>query len=437
MCREGGNLLKTFRIYAVLFFFITGAGLALAQIWTTYIPDNSGLAGGDVRAICVDQSGAIWFGTDNGLSRFDGVSWTSYTTADSLAHNSVNAIVFEMTDYGPEILVATEGGVSVISVDPDAITLATPYRTGNTGLVSDTVLSAAVDTSHVKWFGTTGGISTFNGRNWETFTSADLLSHDIITSISHSPEDNMIFYGTAGNGAGRFDGISEATPWHTRWTKIASDTVNVVYIDSGGFQWFGTDKGLSHHFGSKMNENWTTYTTEDGLADDIVRAIAEGPGGIMWIGTDNGVSSFDGASWNTYTAADGLTGNVVRAIAADTDGTLWFGTNNGVSHFDPRPVAVETDQQRTFSINCVYPNPFNIQTTIVFTNPLAGTVTLEVYNLTGQKVRELVGGYCEPGLHTVVWNGLDRSEMSVSSGLYLVRLSAGVNSAVGRMMLVK
>ncbi len=429
--------MKKIRFFISAILLVLCASFSMAQKWTNYTKDNSGLASNEVRAIIIDKSGAKWFGTDNGLSRFDGISWTTYTSDDGLAHNSVNSIAFEETSSWPEIWVATDGGVSVISVEPDAITFATPYRKANTGLVSDKVFTAAVDTSYLKWFGTDSGISTFDGTDWESFTTEDLLTHDHITVIYPSEYDGLIFYGTEGMGIGKFDGISAATPWSTQYSGIASDNVYSEYVDTEGIQWFGTDNGLSHHFGSKVKDDWTTFTTEEGLADNFVRSIAEDGDGVMWFGTNNGVSSFDWTTWQTFTIDDGLAGNIVYSIAVDSNGSLWFGTDSGVSNLSFSPVIVETDEPDAFAIRGIYPNPFNMRTTIEFFSPEAGYTTLDIYNMVGQKVRELVKGSLMSGMHTVVWDGTDNNGLNVSSGLYFTRITSGSNIVTGKMVILK
>ena len=64
-----------------------------------------------------------------------------------------------------------------------------------------------------------------------------------------------------------------------------------------------------------------------------------------------------------------------------------------------------------------YPNPFNPSTTIRYSMKEAGPVSIEIYNIKGQLVRTLVDGVKEAGNHTIVWNGLDKSNRSVSSGV--------------------
>jgi hypothetical protein len=79
-----------------------------------------------------------------------------------------------------------------------------------------------------------------------------------------------------------------------------------------------------------------------------------------------------------------------------------------------------------------YPNPFNASTVISYELPVTGTVTLEVYNLLGEKVATLADGEQEPGCRSVSWDA-----SAVSSGLYFYKLTAGDFSETKRMMLVK
>ncbi len=64
-------------------------------------------------------------------------------------------------------------------------------------------------------------------------------------------------------------------------------------------------------------------------------------------------------------------------------------------------------------------------------------VNLAVYNIMGQKVRELVADTMQAGIHSVVWNGKDDSGIEVSSGIYLSRLISGENVAANRMLLLR
>jgi flagellar hook assembly protein FlgD len=84
-----------------------------------------------------------------------------------------------------------------------------------------------------------------------------------------------------------------------------------------------------------------------------------------------------------------------------------------------------------------YPNPFNPTTEISFALPSAGHVSLEVYNVLGQRVVTLVDGYREAGEHFVQWNSTDASGNQVSSGVYFYRLVAGQFVETKKMVLLK
>ncbi|MCE5249852.1 T9SS type A sorting domain-containing protein [bacterium] len=90
-----------------------------------------------------------------------------------------------------------------------------------------------------------------------------------------------------------------------------------------------------------------------------------------------------------------------------------------------------------FGLKDNFPNPFNSSTTIQFSLPERATASMVIYNIMGQRVRELVSGMAEPGIHSVVWDGRDDSGRTVGTGTYITRLIAGNHHAVIRMTLVK
>ncbi len=413
---------------------LIAAGTAVGQEWQLYNTDNSGIVDNAVRSISIDNLGTKWIGTATGLNSFDGVEWKTYTDADKLANNSVNDIAFEITSYGPEIWVATDGGVSVVSVVPDAVTFATPYTSDNTGLINNRVTSAAVDANGVKWFGTDGGLSLFSGSEWTSYDELTLLSKNEILSIAVSA-NGWVYMGTDGAGVSRFDGVTSASPIDTDWSGIASDKVTAAYITADGTQWFGTDKGFSKHEGTETKENWTTWTTGEGLAGNYVYDIAEDSKGVLWIGTDGGISSYDG-EMKKIELPEAV---MVYSITIDDYDHFWLGTDKGMAFYNPYETAVEDEEEMpvALSLSGVYPNPFNPSATIEFNLAESGTVELSVYNLAGQKVRSLVEDTRAAGVHGVVWDGCDEFGNRVSSGVYIARLSMGNTVSTTSMTLVK
>jgi len=84
-----------------------------------------------------------------------------------------------------------------------------------------------------------------------------------------------------------------------------------------------------------------------------------------------------------------------------------------------------------------YPNPFNPTTTIAFELARQGAVSIDIYNIKGQKVKTLVSGVYGSGAHKAVWNGLDEAGRVVSSGLYFYRMQTEGYISVKKMLLMK
>lgn len=84
-----------------------------------------------------------------------------------------------------------------------------------------------------------------------------------------------------------------------------------------------------------------------------------------------------------------------------------------------------------------YPNPFNANTEIVFALPNGGRVTLEVFNLLGQKVSTLIDGYLTAGTKIVNWDGRDDQGLPVPSGIYLYQLLSAEFRETKKMLVLK
>ncbi len=111
-------------------------------------------------------------------------------------------------------------------------------------------------------------------------------------------------------------------------------------------------------------------------------------------------------------------------------GCYEFGADAVGSIDDPLPII---DYQLTN-----YPNPFNPETTIVFNLPEEGEVKLDIYNIKGQKVKSLVNDQYLKGNHSIIWDGTDTTNKSVSSGIYMYQLKVNDKiEKVKKMMLLK
>jgi hypothetical protein len=97
---------------------------------------------------------------------------------------------------------------------------------------------------------------------------------------------------------------------------------------------------------------------------------------------------------------------------------------------------------KEFALNQNYPNPFNPTTNIKYALPVDSKLTIEIYNMLGQRVRTLVNGDQPAGYHTMEWNGTGNTGQQLASGVYFLQMSAqGVNgkkfNELRKLMLMK
>jgi hypothetical protein len=118
-------------------------------------------------------------------------------------------------------------------------------------------------------------------------------------------------------------------------------------------------------------------------------------------------------------------------IYFDDLGVQVIGTSTGVSGNDTRGIP------KTFQLSDNFPNPFNPTTVIQYATPRADQISLEIYNLLGQRVRTLVDGVISAGYHEAVWDGRNENGQQVESGVYFYRLQTGQVGLVKKMLFVK
>ena len=85
-----------------------------------------------------------------------------------------------------------------------------------------------------------------------------------------------------------------------------------------------------------------------------------------------------------------------------------------------------------------YPNPFNPETTISFSIAEASSfVTLNIYNIRGEKVKQLIGAHISTGQYSVIWDGNDESGKPISTGIYFYKLKTEDFQQTKKMILMK
>jgi hypothetical protein len=92
---------------------------------------------------------------------------------------------------------------------------------------------------------------------------------------------------------------------------------------------------------------------------------------------------------------------------------------------------------KELALHANYPNPFNPSTTLSFDLPRSTSVTLEVYNLLGQRVKTIVNGYLTAGSYRFLWDGTADTGHSISAGIYFYQLKTDMGTLIKKMILTK
>jgi hypothetical protein len=121
---------------------------------------------------------------------------------------------------------------------------------------------------------------------------------------------------------------------------------------------------------------------------------------------------------------------------------IYFATPfNGIFRFRTVPVTLKKDQKTSFpgdfQLSQNYPNPFNPDTKITFNLPYTGEVTLDIYNMLGQKMFTVCHDNLTAGRHSFRWDGRDKSGQEVPSGVYFYRLKAVGHLQIKKMMILR
>src|ERR1044072_4136809 len=200
------------------------------RAWQT----DSGLPQNTVHSITQTQDGSVWVATEEGLARFDGISFKIFDRQNTPALKSNDVRALLAAGKAGELWVCTAAGVARLA-DGQWQTFTTAD-----GLASDDVAAAYEDRAGAVWFATSAGLSRYLDGKFTNFTKKDGLEGGGVLAVAEDAEGNL---------------------------------------------WVGTDEGLSR-FGAGV---FTTETTGDG-PPRAVTAIALGSDGCLWLGTAVGLS---------------------------------------------------------------------------------------------------------------------------------------------------
>jgi signal transduction histidine kinase/ligand-binding sensor domain-containing protein len=290
--------------------------------WLCY-GKTEGFPSNSFSAVVEDNSGNLWFGTlDNGLAMFDGTLLTIFTEADGLSSNIIRCGI---SDSSGQLWFGTRGG-GFMRYNGNLFRHLTSYE----GLSNNRVMSLLEDSKGALWLGTFSGYVTRC-----TFSSNDVIARTDFSYLGaeegllgervYSIEEDLkgnIWFATDGGGVSKYDGKNIET--YTTETGLCSAYFRDIMLDNEGNLWFASyGYGVSKFDGEKF----TNYSIPQGLCSGTLMCVFQDAAGDIWFGTaDNGLCRFNGKTFIHYTPGQGFPGNTVYSIAQDHRGLIWIGT---------------------------------------------------------------------------------------------------------------
>jgi len=181
--------------------------------------------------------------------------------------------------------------------------------------------------------------------------------------------------------------------------------------------------------------NVTAVTSGTGIVVSWVEPMENRELGTFNVYRDSELIA-DNITETSYLDENVPTGNYTYNITAVYDGG-WeseFSEPAIINHTDAANNLIPTATELVGN----FPNPFNPVTNISFSMEFTGHVTLEIYNIRGEKVKTLVNEELEPGYYSKLWNGKSDNDKSAASGIYFYKMKAGVRySSTRKMILLK
>ncbi|MFC2104267.1 two-component regulator propeller domain-containing protein [Bacteroidota bacterium] len=271
---------------------------------------KNGLSHSNVYTIIQDQLGYMWFGTQDGLNKYDGYEFT----------------IYRHDPYNPNSL-----------------------STGNFGKIMQ-------DSSGIFWFGTYGGgVDRFDPKT-NKFTNYS-HNHNDPNSLSNNQilflfEDsqNEIWVGTANGGLNRFNreeqNFTIYKPISNNPNSYSSLRAKCMCETKDGTLWIGSDNGLNKY--SKKNNTFFVYShdpnNDNSLSSNSIQYLFADEDGTVWIAhRETGLSKFDPESESfkhfKHNPKDpsSISDNNVEFLLKDSYGSFWIGTyQGGLNKFDPK-----------------------------------------------------------------------------------------------------
>ena len=319
-----------------------------------HITADDGLSNNTVRGIVQDRLGFLWFGTEDGLNRYDGYSFTAYRHLPQDPGTIGDDFIWALS-LAPDggIWIGTNvGGLS--RCDPATrrfrVWAHDPARPGS--LSDNNVRSVCAAPDGTVWAGTqAGGLNrldpaTGSCRVYRHHPGIPgSLAHDTVLALCVD-RSGTLWAGT-NNGLDRWDpahgGFVHFQPDPADPGSLSHPVVMAILEDDAGALWVGTEGGLNRL--DRASGRFTRFRHDPrdpgSLPHDNVISLYQDRQGRLWVGTLGGAALLDRSAGrfrsfrNEPSRPDSFGNNMAITAFEDDGGTLWFGTGGGISRYNP------------------------------------------------------------------------------------------------------
>lgn len=283
------------------------------ETWIQY-GTSQGLAGNTIRDIFEDRQGTLWFATGNGVTWYDGTSWGTYNTSNSLlGNNNVWAVIQDRDD---DIWFGTSTGIYFL-VDNSQWFI---YEGESGGM---NVNEFYRDRSDYIWTATEGdGVYVYDNTEFgHILFDAGVDEFNLVNDIAEDVQGRHWL----ATDFGAFFWENNTWNWQTTDEGLPEMEVTSLFFDSKFRLWFGTGGGeqLAYHDGNVFIPV-DPFTGQDNI---FVFDITEDMNGNIWFATFiDGVVRYDGAIMESFKPYNGYPAEDNFSVTTDSKGNTWFGT---------------------------------------------------------------------------------------------------------------
>ena len=369
-------------------FILTGIILQVISVFAqkkdmnfSLISIEQGLSQSTVFSILQDKRGFMWFGTNDGLNKYDGYKITIYKpdpgNPNSLAGNRVFSI-FE--DSRGELWIGTDGGLNRFDRDREIFEHFTYEKNRKNCIPDNHVTCIKEDKEGFLWIGTNNGLAKYD-RNKNLFSiyknipsDSKSLSNNYVWVIHNDKEGNL-WIGTDSllNKFNSNDGTFTRFNFAVNEPKrVAKNTIFAICEDNEGSLWVATRSGLNRF--DKKSKSFVRIQNnpadDNSLSQDNIYSLLIDKSKNLWVGTlGGGLNKLTGQlskrNSSPYTFAHfvhdqrnsrSLSNNYVWSLYEDRAGALWVGTDIGLNKYDPLLEKFPTYRNNPFDQNSLCSN---------------------------------------------------------------------------------